>query len=151
MEGNRALLCRVAAHLCALPLAGIVEISRPLPIQPIAGVPAFVLGVSMLRGAPAPIVDARALLASEPGGEPKRFVTLRVEARRVGLAVDDVLGIRDLPVDAARELPPLLRSVSRELVSAIGELDAELLLVLDAARLLSEPWARALERSEPPA
>jgi purine-binding chemotaxis protein CheW len=35
---------------------------RPLPIKPIAGTPGFVRGVSIIRGAPTPVIDLKALL-----------------------------------------------------------------------------------------
>jgi chemotaxis signal transduction protein len=35
---------------------------RPLRIEPVGGTPGFVRGVSMIRGAPTPVVDLKALL-----------------------------------------------------------------------------------------
>jgi purine-binding chemotaxis protein CheW len=65
-----------------------------------------------------------------------RFVTVRTSDRTVALAVDAVVGIRGLPAGTLGELPPLLRDAGSDAVAAIGTLDAELLLVLRAARLV---------------
>jgi purine-binding chemotaxis protein CheW len=78
-----------------------------------------------------------------------RFVVVRAAERRVALAVDAVLDVRRIEADALTSLPPLLRSAQRELVSAIGALDNELLIVLDSARVLpDDSWRRIDEYSE---
>jgi purine-binding chemotaxis protein CheW len=126
-------------HTCALPVHDVVETLRPLPVQAVVGMPAFVLGLSMVRGMPVPVVDLAALLegrSARPGA--RRWLSVRVEARHVALAVDDVVGVRTLDDAAVRALPPLLRHAGDEGVVALGILDAQLLVLLGAARLLSD-------------
>jgi purine-binding chemotaxis protein CheW len=136
------LLCRLGAHVCALPLGHIVEILRPLPIEPVADAPRFVRGLSLIRGSPVPVVDTT-LLLDESGAEPERLVMIKIGGRLVALAVTAVLGVRSIDAGSAHPPPPLLREAAGEIVSAIGTLDAELLLFLDAARLVP----RELEES----
>jgi len=136
-----ALVCRARTRLCALPLAQVVETMRPLPVTPVSGAAPFVAGLSVIRGAPVPVVDLGALLSRSEPPSPTRFATLRLEGRRVALALEAILGVRDLPGTLA-PLPPLLADASSEAVSAIGRLDAELLLVLEAARIVPDSvWA----------
>ena len=59
---NQVLVVTAGAHACAFPLHHVVEIMRPLPIKSVAGTPGFVRGVSVVRGAPTPVVDLKALL-----------------------------------------------------------------------------------------
>lgn len=132
-----ALVCRTRTRLCALPLRDVIETMRPLPVAPLAGVPPFVRGLSVIRGIPVPVVDLGAILFGLEPPYPTRFVTLRLEARRVALALEAVLGIRELP-GTLTALPPLLLDASSEAVSAIGSLDEELLLVLEATRLVPD-------------
>src|SRR5205085_1730186 len=94
-ESGQVLLCRMGGRACALRIAQVVETMRPLPVEPVAGAPPFVLGVTLLRGAPAPVIDGGALLGSGRS-QPTRFVTLRVGERRAVLAVEAVLGVRTL-------------------------------------------------------
>src|SRR5258708_36376206 len=47
---------------CAVPLAYITEVMRPLPVEPLAGAPAGVLGVAGVRGRVAPGVGLLNLL-----------------------------------------------------------------------------------------
>lgn len=136
------LVCRSNGCLCALPLTSVAETMRPLAIEPLAAMPPFLLGVSVIRGAPVPIVDAGKLLGSTTPTRPQRVVTLKVGERLVGLAVDSVLGVHVIAVASLNEVPPLLHRVGDDTVSAITQLDAELLLVLGSARIVPESvWA----------
>jgi purine-binding chemotaxis protein CheW len=143
-----ALLCRVHRAVCALPLSEVVETLRPLPIEPIAGAPAFVRGLSVLRGAAVPVVDL-GLVLGMGGVEATRFVSLRIGSRSVALAVEAVIGIRPLERQILSALPPLLGAGDGPALQALGRLDRELLLVLDSARLL--PDAGLLEGGFPAA
>ena len=139
---DRALICRVQRMLCALPLRDVIETLRPLPIEPLAGAPSYVCGLSMLRGAPVPVVDLGLLLGVEQV-RATRLVALRVGARTVAAAVGAVLGVRTLDGDGS--LPPLLKEAGHGVIQALGSLDRELLLVLEGARLVPEAVYAQLE------
>jgi purine-binding chemotaxis protein CheW len=115
---------------------------RPLPIEPVAGTPGFVRGVSVIRGIPTPVVDLKALLDnSENSSSYGRFVTLKLDARQVVIGVDSVVGIKNLDSVQLGELPPLLRDVTAELIESFGTRDAQLLLVLRASHIVpDEVW-----------
>lgn len=130
-----SLVCRVHTRLCALPLIHVLETLRPLPVEPLVDAPAHVLGLARIRGQSLPVVDLAGLLGM-PGVAPQRFVTVAVGRRRAALAVGEVLGLRELPQGGSEPLPPLLREAANEPVQAIARLDAELLMVLNGARLL---------------
>ena len=131
------LLVRVGTQLCALPLENIEETMRPQPVHAVAGAPSFVRGIAVIRGVPVPVVDAASVLGEE-ASRPTRFVTLRTGERRVAFAVHQVLGVTGIDRKAISDLPPLLARASVDVVSAIGTLDAEMLLVLRSAKLVPE-------------
>jgi purine-binding chemotaxis protein CheW len=128
---------------CAIPLREVVETLRPLPIEPLAGAPSYVCGLSILRGAPVPVVDLGLLLGVEQV-RATRLVALRVGARTVAVAVSAVLGVNSLAEAAA--LPPLLKDAGHGAVQALGSVDRELLLVLEGARLVPEELYAELDR-----
>jgi purine-binding chemotaxis protein CheW len=132
------LICRGNARLCALPLESVVETMRPLPVRPLAEMPSFVLGVSIIRGAAVPVLDGAMLVGTKPDGEPARFVVLRTGTRHVCLAMQEVIGVRHLPRASLAGIPPLLQQAGTAIVSALGTLDAELLVVLQGGRLLAD-------------
>ncbi len=151
MEVDRGLwlLCRVGSRLCALPFETVVETMRPLPIEPVAGMPPSVRGLSIIRGVPTPIIEL-GLLFAEPARRPRRLVTITSGGRPAGLLVDDVLGVRSIGTDGLAALPPLLRDAAGDIVSAIGALDDELLLVLQTARLVPESFGIESVAAESP-
>lgn len=151
MEGAQrpVVLVRTRALACALPAAAVVETMRPLPVQPLAGQPAFVRGIAVIRGAPTPVVDLAALVSGGDAAPAARFVTVRVGDRRVALAVETVLGLTRLAPSVEAGLGPLLGYVSEAAVTALGALDSSLLVVLDTTRVVPEEVWRACERAGP--
>ena len=142
-EINPVLVVMVGTRACAFPLRHVAETMRPIPIEPIAGTPGFVRGVSVIRGLPTPVVDLKALLENSDNSPSfGRFVTLKYDARRVVIGVDSVVGLRNLDAAQLGELPPLLRDVTADLIDSFGTLDEQLLLVLHAARIVpAEVWS----------
>lgn len=134
---NSWLLCRAGTHLCALPLAHILEVMRMLPIEPLADAPGFVRGLAVIRGGPVAVLDLGRLLG-EAKTTPARIVTARAGGRILGLAVGEVLGVRRADEVGPHSAVPLLREAAQEAVSAIGALDSETLLFLDKLHVLAE-------------
>lgn len=142
VDSGHALIATVGAVGCAIPIAQVIETMRPLPIEPVGERLDFVRGIAIVRGAPTPVIDtARLLGIAAP--EPRRFVTVRAGPRTLAFTFDAVLDVR--PLGAFGELPPLLRVATPAAVAAITAADAALLLVLEAARALTEDeWTRLL-------
>src|SRR5882757_3377917 len=118
---KRLLICRAGSKMCGLPLEHVLETMRPLPVQPLAQMPDFVLGVAVIRGRPTPVVDTRQLLGSPAEHPPGRYVTLGVgehAARVTAFALDSVLGVRDVDATALSGLPGLLGDSGTEIVQA---------------------------------
>jgi purine-binding chemotaxis protein CheW len=147
------LVCRVGTKLCALPLSCLLETMRPLAVEALTQTADFVSGVALIRGRPTPVVDARKLLGSPSDRPPGRYVTLDLGergARVAALAVDAVVGVRDVPEGLLGELPGLLGGSPSSFVGAVTTLDAELLLVLEQARLVPEDvWQRLEQKGAP--
>jgi purine-binding chemotaxis protein CheW len=128
---------RAAGHTCALNLAHVIEIMRPLPVVPVAGAPAMVLGMSVIRGVPVPVVSLPALFGGDTGAC-TRFVVVRAGARQAALAVEEVAGIRKFDRAALEAMPPLLRDAAQGAVENIGALDSELFFVLNTAGMVPD-------------
>jgi purine-binding chemotaxis protein CheW len=136
------LLVVVDGRAYALPLHHVAETMRPLAIEPVAGTPVFIRGVSVIRGAPTPVVDLRALLENgEASKTYGRFVTVKVGERQVAIGVDTVVGMTSLDSAQLGELPPILRDVTADLIDKVGARDTQLLVVLRATRIVpDEVW-----------
>lgn len=146
---STALVVTAGARRCAIPLSFVGETMRPLPVEPVGGAPAFVCGLSVIRGSPTLVIDLSLLLGSEGTARAAtRFVTLRVGTRVLALRVETVIGVRALESVRLAELPPLIHHAAGDVLESIGTLDTELLVVLRAARLAPEHlWPEAARDS----
>ncbi|HEX2730220.1 MAG TPA: chemotaxis protein CheW [Polyangiaceae bacterium] len=136
------LLVQAATRLCALPLASVVEIMRPLPLRAFAGAPEFVSGMAVVRGASVPVVDLCCLLGSERA-EGQRWIALEYQGASAVLWADRVLGVRALDTSRLTRAPRLLGEANSR-VQLLGNLDGELLVLLDTGRLLpAGAWPEA--------
>src|SRR4051794_7040755 len=113
-----SLVFRAGSLLCALGVDDIIETMRPLPTRPLAGTPAFVLGISVLRGVPTPVIDVARLLGGG-SGEAERYVAVRTERGAVALATGAIVGIRSVDLDSAGGHPVLLTGGSNGLVAGV--------------------------------
>src|SRR4051812_1413231 len=148
-EARKPLLSvHAGGHRAGLPLVSVREIMRPLPIVSIAGAPAFVLGLSVIRGVSVPIVDLGALFADTGERTPfTRFVRLALGTRSVALAVQAVTGVIEVAPTSLASMPPLLSRAASALVQTLALHDSELLLVLETGRLVAELPALQAEAS----
>ncbi|MEV7630480.1 chemotaxis protein CheW [Actinoplanes sp. NPDC089786] len=140
-EGGASLVFRAGSMLCALRLDEVIETMRPLSVRALAGAPAFVRGISIMRGVPTPIVDVAKLLGGEDA-EAVRFVAVRTERGPVAFATGEVLGVRPTPAGGAYS--GLLNGASSRLVAGVGILDNQPLLLLQSIRVVPDHvWATA--------
>lgn len=143
------LLCRQTGWRVALPVSQVIETMRPLPLEAVSGMPSFVLGLAIVRGAPVPAVDVGILLGRDRQPA-RRWVTVRAGERCVALAVESVEGVRDLPESSFDAVPPLLRAASENVVAAIGTLDVQLLVALEGTRLFTDQqWLALAAQARP--
>lgn len=141
-EAVTALVFRAGTLLCALPLDEVVETMRPLETRPLAGTAGFVLGISVLRGVPAPVIDIGRLLTGAPGVV-ERYVAVRTERGPVALATGTVLGIRATRAGPSQTHPVVLAG-SHRLVAGVGTFGAEPVLLLQSMRAVpDEVWEAA--------
>ena len=146
--GQSMLLMQTSQFRCAMATRDIVEVMRPLPVTPMPGVPAFVRGVAVIRGQSVPVVDLGMLLGAAAPAAAGRWVVLRLEERRVVLAVDAVWGVVLLDRSVLAAAPPLLRDARAELIATMGVMDQQLYLTLNSGRILADEVWSALTPQE---
>lgn len=141
------LIFRALGQLCALSAEHVDETMRPLKLLPIDSAPSFVAGLSVIRGIAYPIVDLRKFFGIDANELPKRLIAIRVgETRRVGLLVDEVLGLRPASALGLQPLPPILRMARSEVIESLSMLDGELLQVLRKGQFVPDSvWESAAD------
>ncbi len=105
----------------------------------IAQAPAFIKGVTNLRGTIVPIVDLRLKLGCELAQYTAStvVVVLNLRSRIVGIVVDSVSDVMALPQDSLRPAPEVEGAIDRDAVLGLGVLGERMLILLDIEKLMS--------------
>ncbi|PRC95178.1 chemotaxis protein CheW [Solimicrobium silvestre] len=139
------LICRSGVQSCGFPLEHVAETMRALPVEVFPDMLPFMFGVSIIRGVAVPVVNLAGLLGGATDTGVTRYVTVRLGNRLVAFAVGSVVGVSQLAADVIDGLPPLLGEADRSIVAAIGTLDSNLFLVLEASRVIPESVWQVLD------
>ena len=132
------LLVRAHAWYCAIPVASVTETCRPLPVQPVEGMPAFVRGITVMRGKTTPVIHLGMMLAGgsiEPG---RRFVAVQVRGSPLVFEVDETVGVRHIPRSQLDTTTPLTHGGATDRLDGVGVFNNELLAWLDTARIVQD-------------
>lgn len=121
------------------------EIRRWSPVTSLPHAQCHVLGVMNLRGAVIPVLDLAAKLGFPTTHSTPRHVVIIVSLhdRIVGLLVDSVSEIRDVPLADMRETPCLPEDDTIRCVSGLITIEGEMTRVIDLAKILPAPAAQA--------
>ena len=138
-----ALVFKAGPLYCALPLEEVVETMRPLQTRPLAGTPPYVRGLTILRGAPAPVIDVT-LLITGAAGEIDRYIAVRAGRGPIACATGVVLGVRQIEVEPPEGPAAIFTGVSKALIAGVGSIGTDPLLLLRGIRTVPDDvWEAA--------
>lgn len=107
----------------------------------IANAPHFIKGVVNLRGTIVPIVDMR-LKFNCSSADYNSFtvvIILNLGTRVVGIVVDSVSDVMELPHDAIRPAPEVQSDMDPDCIMGLGSVGERMLILVDIAKLMSAP------------
>ena len=116
----------------ALPVEAVKEIRGFTTVTPVPGAAPYVLGVMNLRGQVIPVMDLRARFGIEPK-ERDRFtviVLIELAERVVGIVVDAVSDVLDIPAGAIGPVPELGDTVDQTYLAGMATIDDDVVLTL---------------------
>lgn len=116
----------------------VQEIKGFSKITPIPNAPEFVRGVMNLRGTVVPIIDLRARfsMTEKDYDQFTCIIVVNVGARVVGLVVDTVSDVLNIPNDAIADPPELASVGDRSCITGMGKLGERIVMLLDTGRLV---------------
>ena len=137
---------RVADLLCCIDVDDVQEIIRCLDVTPVPRAPSSISGIINLRGEIVTSIDLRHSM-----GLPKRdadspspmHMVVTVGGILASLEVDTVGDVIDVDPESVEPRPASLDGVANDLVESVLMLDDELVLMLDAVRIVEELGARS--------
>jgi purine-binding chemotaxis protein CheW len=123
----------------ALDILAVQEINRRGEITKVPRAPAYVEGVINLRGKIIPVLDLqkRFRLPWPICDEQSRIIVVNVEGRVLGLMVDSVSEVLEIPAHAVEPPSPLVAGIEAAYIKGIGKFQGRLLILLDLAKVLS--------------
>ena len=120
----------------------ISTVESTIKMQPITCVPRtpdFVEGVTNLRGKVLPVIDLRKRfgLPAKDLSKESRIIVTNINQTEVGMIVDGVSEVLNLPDGASEPPPSLVSNVDAAFISGIAKIDQRLVILLDLNRVLS--------------
>lgn len=135
-------------------ILGVQEITSRDAITRIPKTPPHIKGVMNLRGVIIPVVDLRERFRIAPRKvhEVNVIVILNVRAedqdRSVGVIVDDVSDVYNLPPETIKPSPDFGTAISTEFIRGIATLKDRIVIIVDADRLFSLEELNAMDELE---
>src|SRR5690554_7472453 len=153
-EGRQYLSFQLQGEAFAIGILHIKEIIEYGQVTAVPMMPRFLRGVINLRGAVVPVIDLNARFGREPSSIGRRSCIVIVEvasgdeSQVLGMVVDTVNAVLDLPGDALEPAPAFGASIRTDFIAAMGKLEQGFLIILNLSRILSWEDFVALQRFE---
>lgn len=137
--GQEFLIFTLGDEEYGIDILKVQEIRGYDQVTRIANTPAFIKGVTNLRGVIVPILDLRVKFAQEDViyNENTVVIVLNFESRVVGIVVDGVSDVLSLSQDQIRPAPEFAVTMSTEYLTGLGSLGDRMLILVDIEKLLS--------------
>ena len=136
------LTFRLGAEEYGIDILRVQEIRSYEPPTRIANAPSHMLGVVNLRGVIVPVVDLRIKLGcvSVEYNGLTVVIVLNVKGRVVGVVVDSVSDVLELPREQIRPAPEMTSStVDTAFITGIASVGERMLILMDIEALMGSP------------
>lgn len=137
-DGNQFLTFVLGEEEYGVEILKVQEIKGYSAVTPIPNTPAYVKGVMNLRGAIIPIVDLRAKLSMDEAAYNQFtvIIVVRVGAKTVGVVVDAVSDVLNIPADDVQPTPDFGAQVDARFISGLARAGDKLVVLLDIEKVL---------------
>jgi purine-binding chemotaxis protein CheW len=129
---------RLAQERYAIETRYVREVHPLKDLTPLPCTPPFVLGIVNVRGRIVPVFDLKKFFDLPDQGltDLHRIILIEGHEMELGLLADITVGVRSIPADSLQPSLPTLTGIRSEYLKGVT---AERLVVLDVARILSDP------------
>jgi purine-binding chemotaxis protein CheW len=139
------VLCELAGATYALRSDDIEQLEMVGQLTAVPNAPAFVDGVTSVRGRVIPALSLRARFGFDraPHDLRSRLIVVRSGGRSVGLIVDSAREFAKIPADTIQPPPEGLADMSSRYLHGMAHIGDRLVLIIDVAELLRTSEAPA--------
>jgi purine-binding chemotaxis protein CheW len=120
-------------------ISQVQEIIRLVEITHVPRAPHFMEGVINLRGQLIPIIDLRTRFGMHRADATKntRIIVTEIGNKRVGIVVDNVSEVLNIPIESVEEAPEMIAGVGTEYIQGVGKMNERLIILLDLTMVMS--------------
>ena len=136
---NQVVVFRLGSEDFGVSISSVESIIKMQPITKMPHAPAFVEGVTNLRGKVLPVMDLRTRfgLASQEADKNSRIIIINVNGIEVGMIVDGVSEVLTIPEQNVEPTPAIATSVDSNFITGIAKIAQRLVILLDLGQVLS--------------
>jgi purine-binding chemotaxis protein CheW len=140
-EVTTLVVFRLGDDRYAVPITAVREILRVGRVTPLSTAPAFVHGVINLRGVVLAVLDLRVFFGIEAGqaGGAARIVVAEGGGMSVGILVEQIEEIVDLPAAEVKPPLPSAKGLAEDYVAGIAAPGGRMIVLLDLDKVLRNP------------
>jgi len=141
---------RIGRESFGVPIDNVQEIVRVPEITVVPEMPSFVEGVINLRGKIVSIVDLskRLKIEAAPRAKSSRVLIVEVDDKIIGLLVDSVNAILQIPQEAVEPTPDTVTPVGADYIIGVGKLPDKLIILLNLKNILRPDEIKGLAADE---
>ena len=131
-------------------IAQVQEINRMVAVTHVPRAPQFMEGVINLRGQLIPIIDLRTRFGMQRIAATKstRIVVTEIGSKRVGIVVDSVSEVLNIPLENVEGAPDMIAGVGTEYIQGVGKVGERLVILLDLTMVISGDEKNQLETAD---
>jgi purine-binding chemotaxis protein CheW len=140
-DDEQVVVFELRGEAYAVQVSRIQEIIRLQPITPIPRAPDYVVGMTNLRGQVIPVIDLvkRFALGEAQQTKATRIIVAELPNQMVGMMVDNVISVAQIPKSTIEPPPPVVLSVDSEFIQGLTQYRERLLILLNLDKVLSRP------------
>jgi purine-binding chemotaxis protein CheW len=140
-EAMQLVSFRLREEEFGVDIGSVREITKVGDITHIPEGPSFIQGVTNLRGQIIAVID----LAKQFGlaykrelADSARIVMIEVNGQTVGMLVDEVSGVLNLPGENIEPTPEVIQTkIKKGYIKGVGKIDKRLIVILDLGKILA--------------
>lgn len=144
---QQLVIFELANEYYGINIAVVESIIKVQAITQLPQTPAYVKGVTNLRGSVLPVIDLRARFALETKEDTRqtRIIIVTIGSIKVGVIVDGVSEVLRVSDELIEPLPPMVNSVNSVFLKGIVRLESRLIILLELGKVLDLNEQQALE------
>lgn len=135
---KQLVIFELANEFYGIDIALVESIIKIQTITQLPKSPAYVRGVTNLRGSVLPVIDLRTRFAINSGEDTKqtRIIIVTMGVIKVGVVVDGVSEVLRVSDELIEPLPPMISSVNSAFLKGIVRLENRLIILLELGKVL---------------